>query len=418
MEESTRKGGKFGSGTKSGLLSLREIEAMQKKTFLSPTPQVHGTRWTVRIAKLIFKDGKWITTRTRVDLGPATMSFTQAKKEAAEVVRPLNQGLESPGSGITFKHYVDTVYIPTELPLMASSTQDRSQGVLKNYLVPAFGKDLMRDMTTLRLQTYFSGMAKSVLSYESKDKIRDVLASVLSTAVKYKVLIQNPADELRIPPSKLGKKVKPHITEEQFNVLLNLIAEPYASMIYVATLTGLRISELAGLRWNDVHADSITIDERFCRGDWGAPKSTASNATVPVLPEVILRIDRLKTLKVRVGGGRGGYQTYKVVKSEAPDALVFQGVRSGKPLRDNNILVRHLKPAGEKAGIPWVNWRCLRTSFATLLKDKGVHVRDAQALMRHSKASTTLDIYMQTPEASQRAAVNKLAGVAGSRMIN
>ena len=53
-------------------------------------------------------------------------------------------------------------------------------------------------------------------------------------------------------------------------------------MVYVAVYTGLRVSELIGLRWRNVHEDSITIDERYCRGDWGAPKSEASNATVPV----------------------------------------------------------------------------------------------------------------------------------------
>jgi hypothetical protein len=31
-----------------------------------------------------------------------------------------------------------------------------------------------------------------------------------------------------------------------------------------------RVSELAGLRWNDIGTNSITIDERFCHGDWGA----------------------------------------------------------------------------------------------------------------------------------------------------
>ena len=53
-------------------------------------------------------------------------------------------------------------------------------------------------------------------------------------------------------------------------------------MVYVAVYTGLRVSELVGLKWGDVQGLSITIDERYCRGDWGAPKSEASNATIPV----------------------------------------------------------------------------------------------------------------------------------------
>jgi integrase len=130
-----------------------------------------------------------------------------------------------------------------------------------------------------------------------------------------------------------------------------------------------------------------------------------------VLPEVIQRICRLKILEVKVGGGRGGYQTFKLVKSNAPDALVFQSIRKGAPIRDNNVLSRHVKPAARKLGIPWVNWRCLRTSFATMLKERGVHVRDAQALMRHSRPSTTLDIYQQTTDAHQRAALSRLDGI-------
>ena len=77
-----------------------------------------------------------------------------------------------------------------------------------------------------------------------------------------------------------------------------------SSMVYVAIYTGLRVSELAGLRWNDIGANSITIDERFCRGDWGAPKSEASNATIGVNSCVIERIHELKKLRVQEGRKR------------------------------------------------------------------------------------------------------------------
>ena len=165
-------------------------------------------------------------------------------------------------------------------------------------------------------------------------------------------------------------------------------------MVYVAIYTGLRVSELAGLRWNDIGASSITIDERFCRGDWGAPKSEASNATIGVNSCVVDRIHRLKGLTVDVKAGNA-IRKYKVVKSDGPDNLVFQGVRSGGPLRDNNILVRFIKPAARSMELPWVNWRSLRTSHATWLKMAGADVKDAQAQMRHSRLSTTLDLDQQ-----------------------
>jgi integrase len=84
-------------------------------------------------------------------------------------------------------------------------------------------------------------------------------------------------------------------------------------------------------------------------------------------------------------------------------------------MRDNNILIRHIKPAGRKIGLEFVNWRCLRTSHATWLKMVGADVKDAQAQMRHSRASTTLDIYQQFVPESQQKAVAKLSSL--SKMI-
>jgi site-specific recombinase XerC len=78
-------------------------------------------------------------------------------------------------------------------------------------------------------------------------------------------------------------------------------------------------------------------------------------------------------------------------------------VKDGKPIRDNNILTRFIKPAARKLGLDWVNWRSLRTSHAVWLKMAGADVKGAQGQMRHSRASTTLDIYQQfVPEAQQK----------------
>jgi integrase len=160
------------------------------------------------------------------------------------------------------------------------------------------------------------------------------------------------AESLRIPPDKRGKKRnKPYLTPQQFELLVELIPEPYASMVFVAIYTGLRVSELAVLRRNDISASSITIDERFCRSDWGAPKSEASNATIGVNSCVLDRIQRLKELTVEVRAGNA-IRKYKVVKSDGRENLVFHGVRSGGPLRDNNILVRFIKPAARSMELP------------------------------------------------------------------
>ena len=121
-------------------------------------------------------------------------------------------------------------------------------------------------------------------------------------------------------------------------------------------------------------------------------------------------IERLKSLEVSVRAGRA-CRRYKAVKLNGPDALVFQSVAKGAPMRDNNILTRHITPAARKLNMGFVNWQVLRRSCATWLQQAGVDVKDAQGILRHSRASTTQDVYQQlVPESQQRAS-------AGSRRM-
>ena len=53
--------------------------------------------------------------------------------------------------------------------------------------------------------------------------------------------------------------------------------------------------------------------------------------------------------------GNKAIRKYKVVKACGPDDLVFQSVKDGKPMRDNNILSRFIKPAARTMGLPWAH---------------------------------------------------------------
>ena len=181
-------------------------------------------------------------------------------------------------------------------------------------------------------------------------------------------------------------------------------------MVYVAVYTGLRVSEVIGLRWEDIHEHSITVDERFCRGDWGEPKSDASNTTIPVNRKVIDRLQLSRTLTIHVRAERAVGE-YRVVKADGPGDLVFQSVKEGRPMRDNNIIVRHIKPAARTMGLPRVNWQVLRRSYATWLRIAGTDPQDRQSLMRHSRFTTTAEVYEQDLPESQLQAVEKLGSL-------
>lgn len=179
-------------------------------------------------------------------------------------------------------------------------------------------------------------------------------------------------------------------------------------MIYTAVFTGLRVSELLGLKWEDVRDGALTVDERYCRGDWSITKTTGSAATIGVSDSVIARIRRLQTLEVEVNwGGKGAKKRIKLLRSVGPHDLVFQSLRKGAPMRDGNILRRHLRPAAIRLGMDpkKVTWRSLRTSRATWMIEAGANPKDVQGQMRHARIATTMDIYAQHVPDSQRRAV-------------
>src|SRR5262249_44667731 len=133
----------------------------------------------------------------------------------------------------------------------------------------------------------------------------------------------------------------------------------------------------------------------------------------------------------------------KVVRKSGPDDLVFQPLYGGKVMRDNNILSRHIKPAARKLSAKcvncglqpedhekvitcpcyqkgpdysFVNWRCLRTSYATWLITAGADPKSTQAQLRHATIKPTLDIYAQFVPESQKRAVEKLPKLATERI--
>jgi len=93
-------------------------------------------------------------------------------------------------------------------------------------------------------------------------------------------------------------------------------------------------------------------------------------------------------------------------KDTSPDALLFPG-RFGGPMDSSNYRHRVLHRLAEELELPKLTFQVIRRTIVTLGKTKG-HVKDIQGIMRHTKASTTTDVYMQSLEPEVRSAVNSI----------
>jgi len=82
-----------------------------------------------------------------------------------------------------------------------------------------------------------------------------------------------------------------------------------------------------------------------------------------------------------------------------------------------NLYNRELAPACDRINQPRVSWHFFRHAHATLLAEVGESIKTAQALLGHSDLETTLNTYAHAIPGSQRRAVESVAGVLFSNVL-
>lgn len=333
------------------------------------------------------EDGKFSRKRESVILGYACeLNKRQAQKLAEEHLRPLNQGKATPLSSLTFGQFIERHFVPNVFPTLKSSTQQRYRRTLNVHLIPAFGDARLSEIGNLDVQRFVLQKMASGSGWEVASHLRSLMSKVFSTAKKWGFYaLDNPALGIELP-EKLAVRKKDVLTPQQVRALLAVLKEPCRTMVLMGVLTGLRIGEILGLRWQDVdlEAEELRVEQAIYRGSTGSPKTKGSKRTLP-LPEPLLEALR--------GSGTG---------------LVFK-TPEGTPYRDNNLRHRELKPAGRIIGTPWLSWHTLRRTHATLLQAAGGSLKDASAQLGHSRLSTTHEIYTQPLPDHQREAVEQLS---------
>jgi integrase len=147
-------------------------------------------------------------------------------------------------------------------------------------------------------------------------------------------------------------------------------------IVLTAAMTGLRQSELLGLRWRDVDWDAqrIRVRNTFVRGEHSTDGKSdrSTRRSVPMAD----RLDR----ELRRWQGRTLYAS--------EDDLVFAHPQTSRPL-DRSKLTRRFQKACSDAGVRPVRFHDLRHTFATRLAASGEPLRTIQEFLGHADAKTT-----------------------------
>ena len=161
----------------------------------------------------------------------------------------------------------------------------------------------------------------------------------------------NPARFAKLPEMK--RATAHALTLAQVAELLQLLPRVPRLMVFLAVMTSMNIAEICGLRWKRINlttdpamlddellpAGMSAVREQWYKSEWGYVKAKARRRNLLLPRWVIQELGELRQ--------RGNWT--------GPEDPVFAG-KSGKPLCENAIVQRYLKPAGRKLAIPWLAW--------------------------------------------------------------
>jgi integrase len=284
---------------------------------------------------------------------------------------------------------------------LSPSSRERYAGIVRNYIVPAWGFRPLNRIGHADVQAWVSELA-ATMSPASARKVYGVLSGMLNLAVRDKRLSVNAAKGVNLP--RVTKASHRYLTHQQVAGLAEQMGERKGLIALVLAYCGLRWGELAALRIADVdflrRRLSVTRSVSDVNGAliWG-PTKTYQHRSVPFprfLAEPLARYCRGRDLT----------------------ELLFPS-RSGTALRVKNFRRDDFDEAATRAGLGGLHPHELRHTAASLAIASGANVKAVQTMLGHAQASMTLDVYAdlfpddldRVSEALDEARAKSLAGI-------
>jgi integrase len=218
-------------------------------------------------------------------------------------------------------------------------------------------KGFAEDFRGVKMESVTRPMARAWALEHTKGTVA-VVAAMFSDAKRDDIVLRNPFSDLRLPQSK-GRKDIRALTEAEvleladcaLRVFPDETGQTLRAMIVFSAYTGIRLGEMAALRFTDLGHDEMTISRAYSSLSHETTTPKNGKARTVVLPKPAR--DVVQGLPRRLG------QEFVFVK---PDGGPFT----------KGTLYHYWAPVRALAGHPALHWHELRHACATMLIERGL----------------------------------------------
>jgi integrase len=341
---------------------------------------------------------------------PKTMKCVpaQGKKAAERLLEARIAELETHQSidveKLTLASFLDR-WLEATYGEMRVATRNSSASIRRLHVDPALGGVLALELTRTQLAAYYSakmrGNGARPLAETTVAHHHSMIKAAYNWAIDEELLTANPAQRLKNPPA-LRPKVRPVWSMEEIaRVVVRARGLQVHAAGVLAGFSGLRVGEVAGLRWSDLDLDQSfvhvqrTIEEDEDKTLIEYPPKNGKARVVPLPP---VACDELRSiLKAQ--------KEYRLAHGKDWNAAgLVLPKRDGSPMAPSSLKSMWWTWVARQKVQPHLPMHGLRDSFGTWVYET-CGVKQAQEWLGHGDPATTLRHYVRLTTAARAKAV-------------
>jgi integrase len=303
----------------------------------------------------------------------------------AQTKQEKRHGLHTANSKLTVAALLEMWIADCRAEGLERSTIEQRGQYARDHINPHIGSVRVSQLTTPMVNSLADKLRDGTeLAPATCKKVIVTLGTALAFAQDRGLIAQNVAaarsKKRRSNDRHTAAKLKAGVdfpTKPELKALIDTAPSRWRPFIVTAIFSGLRASELRGLRWEDVDLDAGLIHVRQRADAWGtigSPKSKAGTRDVPLVP---LAVNALRQWRVQSAPGR---------------ELVFC-TRSGKPYALTNVRKKVWVPLLQQNEMRTYGFHSLRHAAASLFIELGWSAKRIQDVLGHSSITMTFDRY-------------------------